>query len=144
MGMLSARAAVPALPGAQKMRSASGDWAKEWTRACSLPPPPTTSTRMRPPTGVALAPGGASAGPARRPQVYSGRARRGRGGGRLFRPPAAFRQIDFWYTRNARVASHVQIRVKSASQPMRLSTALQSGLVARPSRPALTAHSTGL
>ena len=51
MGMLSASAAVPALPGAQKMRSASGDWAKEWTRACSLPPPPTTSTRMRPPSG---------------------------------------------------------------------------------------------
>ena len=82
MGMLSASAAVPALPGAQKMRSASGDWAKEWTRACSLPPPPTTSTRMRPPAGVALAPGGASAGPARRPQVYSGRAARGRGGRR--------------------------------------------------------------
>ena len=144
MGMLSHSAAVPALPGAQKMRSASGDWAKEWTRACSLPPPPTTSTRMRPPAGVALAPGSASAGPARRPQVYSGRARRGRGGGRLFRPAATPPQIDFWYTRNAAVASQPQTNVNRASQPSRVSTTDQSGLAASASRPAPTAHSTGL
>ena len=148
MGTLSASAAVPALPGAQKMRSASGDWAKEWTRACSLPPPPTTSTRMRPPGGVALR---RAALPPARPDArkstraghpgegvgaVGSRERQRRAGGPAGRPPPP-RQIDFWYTRKARVASQVQITVNSASQPMRVSTRLQSGLAARPpGRPA--------
>src|SRR5262249_57385839 len=38
--------AVPALPGAQKMRSTLGDWANFQTRACSRPPLPNTSSFM--------------------------------------------------------------------------------------------------
>ncbi len=57
------------------------------------------------------------------------------------RPP---RQIDFWYTRNAAVASQPQTNVNRASQPSRVSTTDQSGLAASASRPAPTAHSTGL
>ena len=135
MGTLSHSAAVPALPGAQKMRSASGDWAKEWTRACSRPPPPTTSTRMRPPADVALVPGGAYAA---RPDAASllGHGRPGKG----YPSPS----IDFWYTRNAAVASQPQTNVNTASQPSRVSTTDQSGPAASASRPAPTAHSTGL
>jgi len=40
----SAISCVPAFPGAQKMRSASGDCASFRTRACSRPPLPTTRT----------------------------------------------------------------------------------------------------
>src|SRR5439155_602974 len=40
--MFSAISSVPAFPGAQKIRSASGDWASFHTRPCSRPPLPTT------------------------------------------------------------------------------------------------------
>ena len=82
MGMLSDSAAVPALPGAQKMRSASGDWAKEWTRACSLPPPPTTSTRMRPPSGVRAGAGRRWRRPGPTPASLLGPGTPGKGRGR--------------------------------------------------------------
>jgi len=60
-------------------------------------------------------------------------------------PPAApILQIDRWYTRKARVASHMQTSVNTASQPMRVKTRLQSGVAARPDRPASTAQFTGL
>ena len=42
------------------------------------------------------------------------------------------------------VASHVHTTVNTSSQAIRLSTRLQSGLAASPTRPAFTAHSTGL
>src|SRR5262245_60953009 len=43
-GITSASAAMPALPGAQRIRGRPGDRASALTRACSRPPPPTTST----------------------------------------------------------------------------------------------------
>ena len=46
MGTHSAASAIPALPGAQNTFFTFGLWAIFHTRACSLPPPPITSTFM--------------------------------------------------------------------------------------------------
>src|SRR5258708_12736455 len=46
IAMHSASSAIPALPGAQKSRSTSGDAEIAQASACSRPPEPTTSTRI--------------------------------------------------------------------------------------------------
>ncbi len=98
MSTHSASSAMPALPGAQKTCSTSGESAIFQTRACSLPPPPTTSTFMpaRPPcpyTWDSAAPvyrrpwGGSNAPPACGPATRC-RAVRALSAGRRLSPPA--------------------------------------------------------